>query len=98
MTTEITTATGSHSRRTFDDESRQEGRRQLTERSDAGLTEVLRELIQVAAVAVHCDFFKSTFASQILSESRNCGFELKWPAVTIAHCLPLPRQPQHLHY
>jgi hypothetical protein len=43
-------------------------------------------------------FLKSTFASQILSETRSCGFEWKRAAVAIAYCVPLASQPQHLQY
>ena len=98
MTTEIATGTGRHSRRMFDDESRQKWRRQLTERSDAGLAEVLRKFAQVATITVDCCFFKSTFTSQILSKTRGCGFEWKRAAVAIAPRVPLAGQPKHLQY
>jgi hypothetical protein len=66
---------GTESRRAFNDESSQKCWRQLAERRDAGLAEVLCKLAEAATVIADRDFFKSAFLPQILNEPWNCGFE-----------------------
>jgi hypothetical protein len=61
----------SHFRRVLHDESGQNWRGQLAERSDASLTEVLSKLTQVTTLVSNCTFGESTFAVQVLSKPRN---------------------------
>ena len=71
MTAEAETRARSYFRRVLHDESGQNWRGQLAERSDASLTEVLRKLTQVTTVVSNGTFGESTFTTQILSKPRN---------------------------
>jgi hypothetical protein len=71
MATEIAARAGSHSRCTFDDERCQKRRRQGTERSDAGFSEVLSKFMQMMTVPLNRALHQSAFTAQILLEPRN---------------------------
>jgi hypothetical protein len=67
MAAETEARTGSHLRPVLHNESRQNCRGQLAERSDASSAEVLSKLTQVATVVANGAFGESTFTAQILS-------------------------------
>src|SRR5208282_5956398 len=71
MAAEPEACTGSHARPVLHNESRQNCRGQLTERSDANSIEVPRKLVQVATVIANGALGESTLAVQILSKARN---------------------------